>query len=199
MNITTITEPQESAKAKLKAYRSQLHRRADEEYQAIADGYRHLAAGRGLINLADVMRDAPWDEKGRPSLAIARADRTQVQFRANPWRTSRPAFDTRERDVASDTLYVEVELESFEGRRCDGYALVPLVPADVVEAAGGRVALKNHFVLWEVEEWSDSPVRARPDYDPLLLRHLGGDLYVVVAEWELTPLEQAVMAGRRLG
>lgn len=199
MNVQTITEPQESATAKLKAYRAQLHRRADAEYQAIAKGYEALAKGLPLIDLGAVMRDVECDEKGRPKLAIARADRRQVRFRTNTWWGNRQAFDTRERDVASETLYVEVDLPQFDGYRSDGYALVPLVPADAVERAGGRVALKNHFVLWEVEKWSDRSLRAQPDRDPYLLRHLGGDLYAVVAEWYLTDLERAVMAGRRMG
>ena len=195
MDVRTITEDPVSAKAKLKAYRTQLHRRADDEYQAIADGYRQLAAGRDLINLADVMREAGCDEQGRPHLAIARADRRQVEF-VPDWRGDRGAFDARETGRASETLNIWVDLEPFTHRR-RGYALVPLVPADVIEAAGGRVALKNHFVLWEVEEWSDRRLTARPDYDPYLLRHLGGHLYAVVGEWDLTELERAVMAGRR--
>lgn len=35
-----------------------------------------------------------------------------------------------------------------------------------------------------------------PPTDPLLLRHLHGDLYAVLAAWDLTPLERAVLAGR---
>ena len=75
MNIQTITEPQETAKAKLKAYRAQLHRRADAEYQAIAQGYEALAKGLRLLDLGAVMRDVECDEKGRPKLAIARGRR----------------------------------------------------------------------------------------------------------------------------
>lgn len=45
-------------------------------------------------------------------------------------------------------------------------------------------------ILWEAE-W-----QAVPPKDPALLRHLGGDLYAVVAVWDLTELERAVLGGR---
>lgn len=204
MNIQTITEPQESAKAKLRAYRKQLHRRADDEYQAIAQGYEALAKGLRLLDLGAVMRDVECDEKGRPRLAIARADRTQVMFepRSTGWACDGGRFDAREdapwSQRASTTLVTFVEFGE-ELQRQRGFALVPLVPADAIERAGGRVGLKSHFVLWEVEEWVDRPIVAQPDRDPYLLRHLGGDLYSVIAEWDLTELERAVMAGRREG
>jgi hypothetical protein len=35
-----------------------------------------------------------------------------------------------------------------------------------------------------------------PPGDPALLRKLGGDLYIVLGTWDLTPLEQAVLSGR---
>jgi hypothetical protein len=75
----------------------------------------------------------------------------------------------------------------------EGFALVPMIPADVRPAEGRE---KDWFVLWEVERWSNEPLLAAPDRDPFLLRHVGGDLYAVLAEWNLTDLERAVMAGR---
>src|SRR5438046_3023240 len=35
-----------------------------------------------------------------------------------------------------------------------------------------------------------------PPEDPALLKHIGGDLYAVVAVWNLTELERAVLSGR---
>ena len=200
MNVQTISEPQDSAKAKLKAYRAQLHRRADDEYRAIAQGYAALAKGLPLLDLQAVMRDVECDEKGRPKLAIARADRRQVEFSPIGWsaETDRGRFDARRNNGPSQTLVRPVEFSTRTARR-RGYALVPLVPADAIERAGGRVGLRFHYVLWEVAEWADRPLVAQPDRDPYLLRHVGGDLYAVVAEWELTELERAVMAGRRDG
>jgi len=52
---------------------------------------------------------------------------------------------------------------------------------------------RNYLMLWEAEWSVDQSV---PPGDPALLSHIGGDLYEVLAEWDLTPLEQAVLAGR---
>lgn len=75
----------------------------------------------------------------------------------------------------------------------EGYALIPMVPLDVRPATG---RLADMFVLWEVEQWADRRIGAKPDIDPYLLKHVGGSLYAVLAEWDLTPLERAIMKGR---
>jgi hypothetical protein len=63
---------------------------------------------------------------------------------------------------------------------------VPLVPPNLRPARG----LNRYCILFEAE-WE--PV---PPTDPMLLRHLHGSLYAVLAVWDLTPLERAVIAGR---
>ena len=51
MDVQTIKMPTEEAKDQLRAYRKQLHRKADAEYEAIARGYEELAKGRDLTDL----------------------------------------------------------------------------------------------------------------------------------------------------
>lgn len=53
------------------------------------------------------------------------------------------------------------------------------------------IKMPRHEAREAFLEWA--PV---PPTDPFLLRHLGGTLYVVLAQWDLTPLEKAVLAGR---
>jgi len=65
-------------------------------------------------------------------------------------------------------------------------ALVPMIPPKFRPTA----KLSNYHIMFEAV-WK--PV---PPVDPFLLKHLGGTLYVVLAQWDLTPLEQAVLAGR---
>ena len=79
---------------------------------------------------------------------------------------------------------------SWESR--DGEARVPMVPAGLRPAH----ALSNYFTLWEAT-WS----RIAPK-DPALLKDIGDGLYIVLAVWDLTELERAVIglrgeAGRR--
>lgn len=38
-----------------------------------------------------------------------------------------------------------------------------------------------------------------PPGDPALLKHVGGDIYAVVATWDLSPLERLVLSGRTPG
>lgn len=196
MNVATITAPRDVARAKLREYRRGLHHRADQEYQQIAAAYEALEQGLRVINVATALRDAPRDAKGRPQLAIARADRREVMFEWSRWtRDSRPRFTTKLDpggvDSATLTMHFEFgERSPDETRR--GFAFVPIVPPDV----RGRHDMRRHFVLWEVEQWADRRLTAGPDIDPFLLRHIAGDLYAIVGEWALTDVERAVLAGR---
>jgi hypothetical protein len=196
VNVTTITMPKQEALAKLEAYQRQLRRRSDKEYEEAAAGYAALAAGTPLLNLADAFAQAGLGEDGRPRLAVAMADRKQVYVRVNQ---NDLEFSTlgRSRRNYSGTLLITVPFPGAAGRRWqDGYSLVPMVPADVRPETG---PLSDYLILWEVEKWVDRPIRATPDCDPFLLKHLGGDLYAIIAQWDLTPLEQAIMTGRREG
>jgi hypothetical protein len=200
MQTPLITHDPAQAREQLAAYNRQLNRRDDPEYQAIAAGYAELAAGRPLINLHECFLTVPLDEKGRPRLAIARADRRTVTAVQMP--RSRVLFDARKNGSPSGTLTIEVEVPAFEGWSgrtwYRAHALVPLIPAAVrAKIPRGTTDAMCH-ILWEVEQWSDTPLGQQADRDPYLLRHLGGELWAVLAEWDLSPLERAVMAGRTL-
>lgn len=78
-------------------------------------------------------------------------------------------------------------------------ALLPTVPPHLRPTRmlyGERVLMdiSRFVVMWEAEWQLDRTV---PPGDPVLLRHIGGTLYRVYAKWDLTPVEQAVLAGRR--
>lgn len=73
-------------------------------------------------------------------------------------------------------------------------SMVPIVPPKHRPAAAST--LSSYLVLWEVDEWTWVQVPPPPG-DPALLRHVGGDIYAVLATWDLTPLEQLVLTGRR--
>lgn len=206
MNVATITMDQDQARAKLKAYRSAKHKDAEEHYRQLEEGYAALAKGTPLLNLDDVFRDVALDEKSRPKLAIARADQKQVYFE---WRNNdqRALFDTaclHRNNVRHRSYRIAVNMNRRHGRTqttsrgetygvaVTGYALIPLVPADVRPQFG---LLKDLFILWEVDQWADEKIGARPPHDPMLLKHLGGALYAVLAQWDLTELERAVLGG----
>jgi hypothetical protein len=66
-------------------------------------------------------------------------------------------------------------------------AIVPTVPP----LLRPRHKLSGYTILWEADWTNEAPV------DPALLKHLGGDLYAVVAVWDLTELERAVLGVMR--
>lgn len=199
MNIPTITMSKKDAAAKLAAYRAQLKYRVDEEYKAAVVGYRALAKGTPLINIVDAFAQAGLGADLRPRLAIARADRRQVRVSISSTMITFHAFRRDSwRETGSNTLFIRILYRHADPRVNlsnvqDGFALIPMIPADVRP----RDALDKCYVLWEVEHWADRPIRSTPDRDPYLLKHLAGDLYAVIAAWNLTELERAITQARR--
>lgn len=79
MNVKTITMRREAAQEKLAAYRAQLRRRKDEEYEAVMAGYEVLASGEPLLNTT--VEAADFDEPALPS--CDRCDRPMDQIGTN--------------------------------------------------------------------------------------------------------------------
>lgn len=67
-----------------------------------------------------------------------------------------------------------------------GLAQVPMIPP--VHRPNG--AITRYRILFEAV-WE-----RRPPVDPILLRHVSGPFYVVLAQRDLSPLEQAVLRAR---
>lgn len=173
----------------------------DSEFSQVIRGLEAAAEGARIIHLSNSIRACPRDEKGRPRLAIARADRTQVRFSWSA-RSQFASFDAAQRRATSvgPTLTRTVDMGGPHGigdiwKTITGFALVPLVPPRALPP-GGRSALHRYYTLWEVESWSDTRISPEPPRDPYLLTHIAGDLYRVDSEWDLTELERWVTAAR---
>jgi len=199
MNVATITMDPLLAREKLRSTRIAVRarnaadldtvaKRMKREDEALLRGYRHLAKGKALINLGHAIHDAGRNHDGLPLLAACRADATWCQASVGSDRVefyraetnSRGALDGRKRPDFACKLPSGPVQSVWRNR-----ALVPSVPAELRPKA----ALHRFTILWEAE-WGRVPT------DPMLLRPLAGDLFVVEAHWDLTPLEQAVLAGR---
>lgn len=160
----------------------------------IRRAYREIARGNVVIQVTPTIKNAGVDDKGLPRLAICRADAEEcavdimldgrVRFTtgqaAERWAT---AHWTRHHvDLPAGTFPRQNRLPWRHYR-----ALVPIIPIHLRPKRG----LANYHILWEAE-WERVPPR-----DPLLLRRLGkGDLWLVVAAWDLTEIERAALAGR---
>lgn len=206
MELALITMSKVEARTKLSEYRKALHKRADAEWDAAAKGYEQLAIGRALFCLSDVIRNGGLDDDWRPRLAIGRADWREINFL---WRggSSVASFCKSSSRWSSRTVRGEVRdlpMGQVNERRSedrayrrdvDVFAPVPMVPAEVANSV--RFDRTKTHILWEVEQWSEKSMLAPPPRDPYLVQHLGGDLWAILAQWDLTELERAVMAGRR--
>jgi hypothetical protein len=100
------------------------------------------------------------------------------------------------RTVSKDGKHIQVAwsetlLPSDPSRYCEARAKTPYIPP-----ALRRRSLSGLHVLWEAE-WTTFGITPEPR-DPALLKHIGGDLFVVLDAWDLTDLEMAVLqhAGR---
>jgi hypothetical protein len=190
MNVETISMPKQAAVAKIAAYRSALKRRASDEYKQALAGYEELAKGTVLIDPFQAIREAGRDAKGRPLLAICRADRKRCEVDSEAWKRIR--FNGSEFgvwDSRANNLVITVDqMPSFE-QHFRASAIVPMIPADVYPAPG-HGSPKDWYILWEAE-WQNVPPK-----DPLLLKPIGGDLYAVLASWDLTELERKIIARR---
>jgi hypothetical protein len=191
MNLPTITMDREKAQEAFDQYRGSLLRRHNEEDAAIARGYKALARGTPLLKLSEALKRGGLDQDSLPRLAICRADAKWCWLRLDADGEAWFSMDPRFNDYAT-RRYVHVPEGTFENVRTATSrwnpvrALVPIVPPPLRP----RAALSNYHVLWEAE-WQRTAPR-----DPALLRKLGGDLWAVVAVWDLTELERAVLSGR---
>ena len=215
MNLQTIEMPAEEAKQAFHEYRRAIRSAktavVNSEDAQIARCYRALSEGRQVMNLDDAMRQAGEDENGLPRLAISRADRERLAMERNwltgrvsmypavlrNWVSSHPyrdqvfrwdaTFSVREGTITRPNWNRtgQVVVSDFE-------AIVPNIPP----ALRPPHDLKNYHLLWE-PKWEVRRNRAGAPGDPALLKHLGGPLYAVLATWDLTLVEQAVLGVTR--
>jgi hypothetical protein len=169
-------------------------------------GYKALAEGKTLIALTDAIQRGGVDDFGRPKLAISRADEAQIQMRRSRaggieyhpdfWRSNARSAD-RVFNLPDDTLPAltpEQETRKTSATRFADTAwnqrwtaTLPFIPPQYRPPHG----LVNYHLLWEAE-WRLA--RGSQRRDPMLLKRIGGDLFAVVAAWDLTPIEKLVLA-----
>jgi hypothetical protein len=196
MDLAPLELTPEAAAERLKAYEAQLADERTAEDDAIRAGYRAAARGLPVIALSDVIARGGYFANGLPRLAIARADATTCWLRIDD-RSSRRLLTYRDEEwdrgrarVGRHRVAVDVPRPQAETNRpWRASTIVPSIPPDVRPR---RQRLWRFHVLWEVERWDPTPPR-----DPALLRHIRSDLWSVVATWDLTDLERAVLTARR--
>lgn len=191
MEVNTIKMEASEARKHYEEYLR--HRKFETPVDAeIKRAYRAIAMGGTVIMALKSIIDAGTDERGRPHLAITRADQKRITCSRmhRGGQTYSVEFEPTWRSRASDVAF-EVRMpitvpppNTWGFNRLE--AIVPMVPLHLRP----RAQLAAYHILWEAD-WSEVP------RDPFLLKRLGkGDLWLVCAAWDLTEIERAALAAR---
>ncbi|HEV8503681.1 MAG TPA: hypothetical protein VGR63_19070 [Casimicrobiaceae bacterium] len=157
-------------------YSQPIDREVQRAYQLIAQGKVIINAGRAIV-------EAGLNAEGLPKLAIVRADAPVCILR---WDRDEAHFHDG-RGWRSRKIAVPWPGFKTPPGRWSFEAQTPLVPIHLRPKRG----IENYHILFEAE-WS-----RKPPVDPLLLRRIGrSDMWVVVAAWDLTPVELAALSAR---
>jgi len=197
MELSAVVISRDEAAERLAEYEERLRAERTAEDEAIAAGYRAAARGLSVISLQRTIGSGGFHGNGLPRMAVARAD-TRTCFAwwdgssviygdTADWRINQGALVNRRSvrvPLAADDL-PDIRPRSAWNA---GSAMVPIIPPRYRPKLR---RLRGHHILWEVEEWTPVPPR-----DPALLRHIRGDLWAVLAVWDLTDLERLVLAQR---
>lgn len=195
MDLDTIEIDPGEARERLAEYEAMITADRTAEDLAIAAGYRAAARGLPVISLQKTITRGGFHDDGLPKLAVIRADATECHVRwdswgdliyadRDDWNVNRGAL------VGVHSVRVTIPGDDRPGRRGmrHGVTTVPIVPP---RHRPRPARLRRRHILWEVDEW-----RRIPPVDPVLLRHIRGDLWAVLAAWDLTELERLVLMQR---
>lgn len=183
MNVPSFNVTQEQARQALLEYKQHrgVYDRRDWEIERI---YRQIAKGKKVISAFNAIRDAGVDELGRPRLAIMRADQPIV--RCTACYSDEVIFYNGRASRARDWHFAIPW--AGRARRGESYlqARLPRIPPQHRPAKD----LYNYHLLWEAD-WTDVPS------DPMLLKRISQDAWIVLAAWDLTEVELNVLRSRQ--
>lgn len=200
-----VTMPKDEALEKFNEYRNALGRAQNAADKIIMQCYKALSQGHGVLNVVEAIKKAGMNPDWTPKLAIMRADQERVFFRrasnnagnfsyseryyiartAKAARATRLHFHLPEGTLKSPPSETRPWPSSYWHTH---EAPLPLIPPQYRPSD----ALSKYCILWEVEKWTPR----EPPADPMLLKPLGQTgLYVVLAHWDLTPIERMVLGG----
>ena len=211
MEIEKIEMPKEKAKSEWKAYNVLIKTRHDKYLTDMKKCMYELKEGKALIDIYKVMEKAGVNKKYQPKLAIARAAWKEVYFVKKD--SGRGFFGKQDNNWANKSEgHIDLQSHTFmewprvhEDRETHGNkntvkvetwqianetikTKVPIIPVQLMPEG----KLEDYYILWEAFEWEELP---RKD-DPLLLKRITENLFVILAAWDVTDLEQSIISAR---
>lgn len=201
MELQPLKVDYSKARESLRQYLSIRKENRTAEDVAVIRSTKAILAGKKVIRLADAVRNGGIDTRGLPRIAVSRADDIYVRCRSRgttcdmiglkqrgDWVSDggRGSWDARINQVNPRGFHFKLS-GRFQDRT-EAVALVPTIPPAFRVAES---ATERFYILFEAV-WDPTPPT-----DPALLSPLGGGLFAVVAEWDLTDVERAVLADSR--
>ncbi len=211
MEIEKIQMPKEKAKAEWKVYNELIKKRHDKYLEEMKKCMYQLSQGKALIDIYKIMEKAGVNKNYQPKLAIARADWKEVYFckkdsgrgffagSSRDWYTKSDGDIDLQPETFCQWLRTKDDINMKDGtvRQADNLwnidkskvkTKTPIIPATLMPEGN----LKEYYILWEVQRWEDLPEQK----DPLLLKRITENLFVILSAWDVTPLEQSIISGR---
>lgn len=163
--------------------------------------YHALMRGQKIIDMYTAMEQAGFNELRQPRIAICRADAERCYFvPSTSWDGNKLLGDGGGIFSMESSDWRRMKHEPVRFPRATFTALVGQASREIPTLSTSvpqippehypKYALKNYYVLWEVDHWRTEPAR-----DPILLRRLSKNLFVVLAEWDLSDLEWSIARG----
>ncbi len=188
--IETVQMPKVAAAVALKEYQGLIQGQLTKADQLAKKAYRELAKGRRIVNLLDAFRVTGVDELQRPNLAIARADWPKV-FAESTWRGNRRDFcfgaDGLHWAKDAGTIVIPRNILGGSTSTARLSAGVPIIPPRFRP----EDKLSRYHILFQAA-WEETP-----PVDPFLLRQLEWPMFVILAQWDLTPVERMIFGFNR--
>ena len=202
-NTATLTISKEKAKVLYGEYLEVVKTRKERYLADLKKTYYHLSKGHKVLDIFDAFKGSGVNKDGEPNLAISVAGRKEVIFFKGDigsgvfsdsgngkWGTHRedvilpsnvfPDWETKAAPTEYNKDKIDVVRETIKTK-------VPIVPAHLLPPG----KLDNYYILFEVERWNTIPVPK----DPFLLKRINANAFVVLAEWDVTDIEMAVIRG----
>ncbi len=205
MDPNIVTMPKEEALAKFESYRDAVRVSRAAADRMMMRAFRALSEGNGILDLKQALAKGGVDPvHWLPKLAVMRADYPTCFFKRGSfgtgfYSTSNTNYLTRHNKGARAARkqfcvsglppmpsYSSQTPEMKEQSNWNYWSTsVPPIPPEHRPSD----ACSKYCILWEVDKWEPHA----PPGDPILLQPIGGDLYAVLAHWDLTEVERMVL------
>ena len=206
MEVEQLAIPKKKAQEEYEAYKQELRYAKTQFNRDMLSFYAHMKHGGKVIDLWEAMKLAGLNKDGDPLLAITNADSPKVRFiKDYTWQNNITVsnggifvpigYSYRMRQnhkiVIPKGFFPDWQKDPKIGSilRHEIETLTPIVPAKILNPLRSH-KLQNYHILWEVEDWQLVPK------DPMLLKRITANMFLVLATWNLSKLEQAVIKGR---